>query len=419
MLTLTAIADLLFDSFEAHRILVIAPLRVARDTWPDELHKWEHLSDLRLSVAVGTETERKAALQAKADIYIINRENVGWLIEDSGIPFDFDTLVVDELSSFKNHQTKRFRSLMKVRPKVVRIIGLTGTPSSNGLMDLWAEYRLLDMGQRLGRFIGQYRSTYFTPDKRNGQVIFSYKPLPFAEKEIYAKIADITISMKSTDHLIMPDLVTAEYPVKLSDKERERYDELRQDLVLKLAGGDVTAANAAALSGKLCQMANGAVYGDDGTVHYIHDRKLDALEDLIEAANGKPVLVAYWFKHDLERISARLKDRHISFTKLDTSDSIASWNEGKWPVALIHPASAGHGLNLQSGGSTIIWFGMTWSLELYQQANARLWRQGQKAETVVLHHIIAKDTIDERVMKALSAKDKTQTALIDAVKANL
>ncbi len=419
MLTLTAIADLLFDSFEAHRILVIAPLRVARDTWPDELHKWEHLSDLRLSVAVGTETERKAALQAKADIYIINRENVQWFIEDSGIPFDFDTLVVDELSSFKNHQTKRFRSLMKVRPKVVRIIGLTGTPSSNGLMDLWAEYRLLDMGQRLGRFIGQYRSTYFTPDKRNGQVIFSYKPLPFAEKEIYAKIADITISMKSTDHLIMPDLVTAQYPIKLSDKERERYDELRQDLVLKLAGGDVTAANAAALSGKLCQMANGAVYGDDGTVHYIHDRKLDALEDLIEAANGKPVLVAYWFKHDLERISARLKDRHISFTKLDTSDSIASWNEGKWPVALIHPASAGHGLNLQSGGSTIIWFGLTWSLELYQQANARLWRQGQKAETVVLHHIIAKDTIDERVMKALSAKDRTQTALIDAVKANL
>ena len=419
MLTLTAIADLLFDSFEAHRILVIAPLRVARDTWPDELHKWEHLSDLRLSVAVGTETERKAALQAKADIYVINRENVVWLIEDSGIPFDFDTLVVDELSSFKNHQTKRFRSLMKVRPKVVRIIGLTGTPSSNGLMDLWAEYRLLDMGQRLGRFIGQYRSTYFTPDKRNGQVIFSYKPLPFAEKEIYAKIADITISMKSTDHLIMPELVTAQYPIKLSDKERERYDELRQDLVLKLAGGDVTAANAAALSGKLCQMANGAVYGDDGAVHYIHDRKLDALEDLIEAANGKPVLVAYWFKHDLERISARLKDRHISFTKLDTSDSIASWNEGKWPVALIHPASAGHGLNLQSGGSTIIWFGLTWSLELYQQANARLWRQGQKAETVVLHHIIAKDTIDERVMKALSAKDKTQTALIDAVKANL
>ena len=419
VITLTAINDLLFDSFEVHKILCIAPLRVARDTWPEELGKWEHLSDLRFSVAVGTEMERKEALRAKSDIYIINRENVQWLIEDSGIPFDFDTLVVDELSSFKNHQTKRFRSLMKVRPKVKRIIGLTGTPSSNGLMDLWAEYRLLDMGQRLGRFIGQYRTAYFTPDKRNGQVIFSYKPLPFAEKEIYAKIADITISMKSTDHLTMPELVTAEYPVRLSDKERERYDELRQDLVLKLAGGDVTASNAAALSGKLCQMANGAVYGDDGAVHHIHDRKLDALEDLIEAANGKPVLVAYWFKHDLERISARLKNRHIPFTKLDTSCSVASWNEGAWPVALIHPASAGHGLNLQSGGSTIIWFGLTWSLELYQQTNARLWRQGQNADTVVLHHIVTKGTIDERVMKALRDKNKTQAALIDAVKANL
>lgn len=411
--------DLLFDSFEAHRVLAIAPLRVAKNTWPDELGKWEHLSHLRFSVAVGTEAERKAALWAKADIYIINRENVQWLIEDSDIPFDFDTVVIDELSSFKNHQTKRFRSLMKVRPKIKRIIGLTGTPSSNGLMDLWAEYRLLDMGQRLGRFIGQYRAAYFTPDKRNGQVIFSYKPLPFAEKEIYDKITDITISMKSPDHLTMPELVTAEYPVKLSDKERERYDELRQDLVLKLAGGEITAANAAALSGKLCQMANGAVYGDDGAVHHIHDRKLDALEDLIEAANGKPVLVEYWFKHDLERISARLTERHIPFSKLDTSESIDRWNNGELPVALIHPASAGHGLNLQTGGRTIIWFGLTWSLELYQQTNARLWRQGQTAETVVHHHIIAKGTIDERIMKALSEKDRTQTALIEAVKANL
>lgn len=419
MITLTAINDLLFDSFEVHKVLCIAPFRVARDTWPEELGKWEHLSDLQFAVAVGTETERKAALRAKADIYIINRENVQWLIEDSGIPFDFDTLVVDELSSFKNHQTKRFRSLMKVRPKVKRIIGLTGTPSSNGLMDLWAEYRLLDMGQRLGRFIGQYRTAYFMPDKRNGQVIFSYKPLPFAEKEIYAKIADITISMKSIDHLTMPELVTVEYPVKLSDKERERYDELRQDLVLKLAGGDVTAANAAALSGKLCQMANGAVYGDDGAVHHIHDRKLDALEDLIEAANGKPVLVAYWFKHDFERIKERLQKLHLPFSQLDSSESITRWNNGELPVALIHPASAGHGLNLQTGGNMIIWFGLTWSLELYQQTNARLWRQGQTAETVVLHHIIAKSTIDERVIKALSDKDKTQTALIEAVKANL
>lgn len=418
-ITLTALSDLLFDSFEAHKVLVIAPLRVARDTWPDELDKWEHLSDLQFSVVVGTEAERKTALWAKADIYIINRENVQWLIEESGISFEFDTLVVDELSSFKNHQTKRFRSLMKVRPKVKRIIGLTGTPSSNGLMDLWAEYRLLDMGQRLGRFIGQYRTEYFVPDKRNGQVIFSYKPLPFAEKEIYRKIADITISMKSTDHLTMPELVIAEYPVRMSEDERERYDEMKRDLVLQLTDGDVTAANAAALSNKLCQMANGAIYGDDGSVHHIHDRKLDALEDLIEAANGKSVLVAYWFKHDLERIATRLKYLHIPFSKMDTSESIARWNSGELPVALIHPASAGHGLNLQTGGSTIIWFGLTWSLELYQQTNARLWRQGQTAETVVLHHIIAKDTIDERVMEALIDKDKTQTALIEAVKANL
>jgi SNF2 family DNA or RNA helicase len=418
-ITLTALADLLFDSFEAHRILVIAPLRVARNTWPEELRKWGHLSDLRFSVAVGTEPERKAALMRKADIYIINRENVQWLIEESGMHFDFDTVVVDELSSFKSHQSKRFRALMKVRSKVKRIVGLTGTPSSNGLMDLWAEFRLLDMGKRLGRFIGQYHTDYFTPDKRNGQVIFSYKPLPDAERRIYAKISDITISMKSTDHLKMPELVSAEHAVWMSRDERERYDEMRRDLVLQLADGEVTAANAAALSNKLCQMANGAVYGDDGEIHRIHDRKLDALEDLIEAANGKPVLVAYWFKHDLERISTRLTKCRIPFSKLDSSDSIAKWNKGKLPVALIHPASAGHGLNLQAGGNTIIWFGLTWSLELYQQTGARLWRQGQAAETVVIHHITVKDTIDERILKALSEKDKTQTALIDAVKANL
>ena len=419
VISLTALNNLLFDSFETHRILVIAPLRVARYIWPAEADKWDHLQSLICSVAVGTEAQRKAALRAKADIYIINRENVGWLIEDSGVPFNYDTVVIDELSSFKNHQSKRFRALMKVRPKVKRIIGLTGTPSSNGLMDLWAEYRLLDMGQRLGRFIGQYRTEYFTPDKRNGQVIFSYKPLPDAEKQIYDKIAGITISMKSTDHLQMPELVTAEYPVTLSGKERERYDDLKQDLVLKLAGGDVTAANAAALSGKLCQMANGAVYDDDGIIHHIHNRKLDALEDIIEAANGKPVLVAYWFKHDLARITERLNKLCVPFSKLDSSESIKRWNDGELPLALIHPASAGHGLNLQAGGSCIVWFGLTWSLELYQQTNARLWRQGQRAETVVVQHITVKDTIDERILKVLSKKDNTQSALIEAVKADL
>ena len=418
-ITLTAINDLLFDSFEVHRVLVIAPLRVARDTWAAEIEKWEHLHSLIYSVAVGTEAERKAALRKQADVYFINRENVQWLAEESGFSFDFDMVVIDELSSFKNHQTKRFRSLMKLRPRVRRIVGLTGTPSSNGLMDLWAEFRLLDMGERLGRFIGQYRSDYFIPDKRNGQVVFSYKPLPGAEKAIYSRISDITISMKSTDHLKMPELVSGEYTVTLSDNERERYDELKRDLVLQLPDGDITAANAASLSNKLSQMANGAIYSNTGEIIPIHDRKLDALEDLIEAANGKPLLVAYWFKHDYERIAARLRRLHIPFSKLDTADSIRRWNSGELQVAVIHPASAGHGLNLQRGGSTLVWFGLTWSLELYQQTNARLWRQGQTADTVVIQHIVTKGTIDSRILKALSAKDSTQSALIDAVKANL
>jgi SNF2 family DNA or RNA helicase len=418
-ITLTALNNLLFDSFEAHRILVIAPLRVARDTWLSEADKWDHLQNLICSVAVGTEAERRAALMKPADIYIINRENVRWLIEDSKLPFNYDTVVVDELSSFKNYQAKRFRALMKVRPKVKRIIGLTGTPSSNGLMDLWAEFRLLDMGARLGRFISHYRLEYFQPDKRNGQVIFTYKPLPGAEQRIYNKIADITISMRSTDLLKMPELVSSEYTVRLSDEERKRYDGLKQDLVLQLQDSEITAANAAALTGKLCQMANGAIYTDDGGTVNLHDRKLDALEDIIEAAGGKPLLVAYWFKHDLVRITERLNKLHVPFSKLDSSESIKRWNDGELPVALIHPASAGHGLNLQNGGSCIVWFGLTWSLELYQQTNARLWRQGQSAETVVVQHIVTKGTIDERILKVLSKKDSTQAALIDAVKADL
>ena len=342
-----------------------------------------------------------------------------WLVEDSGIPFDFDMVVIDELSSFKNHQTKRFSALMKVRPKVKRIVGLTGTPSSNGLMDLWAEFRLLDMGERLGRFIGQYRTSYFRPDKQNGQVVFSYKPLPGAEKQIYSRISDITISMKSTDHLKMPELISAKYKAELSEKEREKYEKLKSELVLNLDDGEVTAANAASLSNKLCQMANGAIYDDEGEVIRIHDQKLDALEDIIEAANGRPVLVAYWFRHDLERITERLHRLKIPCSRLDTDGSIRKWNAGEIPVALIHPASAGHGLNLQDGGNMLVWFGLTWSLELYQQTVARLWRQGQKSETVVVQHIITKGTIDERIMKALSEKDTTQAALIDAVKADL
>lgn len=418
-IALTAIADLLFDSFEVHKVLVIAPLRVARETWTAEADKWDHLQTLICSVAVGSEAERKAALMRKADIYIINRENVQWLIEDSGIPFDYDMVVIDELSSFKNHNTKRFRSLLKVRPRVNRIVGLTGTPASNGLMDLWAEFRILDMGKRLGRFITKYRTDYFQPDKRNGQIVYSYKPLPYAEDAIYRQISDITISMKAADHLKMPELIGSECAVQLSDDEKQKYTDLKQELVLSLGDAEITAANAASLSGKLSQMANGAIYDDNGEVIQIHDRKLDALEDIIEAANGKPILVAYWFKHDLTRISERLKKLHIPFSRLDDSDSIRRWNNGEIPVTLIHPASAGHGLNLQSGGSTLVWFGLTWSLELYQQTIARLWRQGQTSKTVVVQHIVTKGTIDERVMKALSQKEHTQTALIDAVKADL
>lgn len=417
--TLTAINELLFDRFEIRRVLVIAPLRVARDTWSAEIEKWEHLKHLKYSVAVGTSAERRQALNAKTDICILNRENISWLVEESGIPFDFDMLVIDELSGFKNHQTKRFKALMKIRPKVKRIVGLTGTPSSNGLMDLWAEFRLLDMGQRLGRFIGQYRTAYFQPDKRNGMVVYSYKPLPQAEKQIYDKISDITISMKAIDYLQMPELLLTEVPVRLSKQERERYQQLKQELVLDLPDGEITAANAASLSNKLSQLANGAIYDDTGVVLPIHDRKLGALEDLIEAANGKPVLVAYWFKHDLERIQERLRKLHTASTVMDKPESIQRWNAGEISVGLIHPASAGHGLNLQAGGSHLIWFGLTWSLELYQQTNARLWRQGQQSETVVIQHLITKGTIDERILKALTRKEQTQTALMQAVKAEI
>lgn len=413
-ITLTAINDLLFDSFEIHKVLVVAPLRVARDTWSAEIEKWEHLKNLQYSVVVGPAQERLKALCTPADIYIINRENIQWLVEESGLTFDFDMAVIDELSSFKNHQSKRFKAFMKVRPKLKRIVGLTGTPASNGLMDLFAEFKLLDMGERLGRLIGQYRNAYFQPDKRNGMVVYSYKPLPDAEQRIYDKISDITISMKATDHLKMPELISAEYMVQLSENEKEKYDRLKKDLIFSTEDNEVTAANAASLSNKLSQMANGAVYSDDGETVHIHDRKLDALEDIIESMNGRPLLVAYWFKHDLERIKKRFEIREIK-----SSEDISDWNSGKIPVALIHPASAGHGLNLQSGGSTLVWFGLTWSLELYQQTNARLWRQGQTADTVVIQHIIAKSTIDEQIMKALKTKDTTQAALITAVKAEV
>lgn len=419
IITLTAINDLLFDSFDVNKVLIIAPLRVAKTTWKDEKEKWQHLKLLKYSIVVGTELERISALKTKADIYIINRENVQWLVEESGCDFKFDMIVVDELSSFKNGKSKRFQSLMKVRPLAKRIVGLTGTPASNGLMDLWSEYKLLDYGKRLGRFITHYRNNYFVPDRRNGTIIYSYKPLPFAEETIYDKISDITISMTSTDYLQMPDLIKNEVKVEMSDDEKSVYDELKNDLVLSIDDEDISASSAGVLSNKLSQMANGAIYTEDHMAIKIPDRKLDALEDLIEQSYGKPVLVAYWFKHDLERISKRLKELGISFEEIKTELAIKKWNEGNVQVGLIHPASAGHGLNLQSGGSTLIWFGLTWSLELYDQTNARLYRQGQKSSTVVIEHIITKGTIDEEILKALERKDCVQSALINAVKVSL
>ncbi len=412
IITLTAINNLMFDMFQVKKVLIIAPLRVARDTWPAEIEKWKHLKHLRYSVAIGTSDERKTALNTDADIYIINRENVDWLV--SNTKFDYDMVVIDELSSFKNHQTKRFKALMRVRPKVKRIVGLTGTPASNGLMDLFAEFKLLDMGQRLGRFITQYRNAYFQPDKQNGYIVYSYKPLPDAEEKIYDRISDITVSMKAVDHLQMPELISTEYVVTMSDEEKEKYIEMKRELVLQLPDGEITAANAASLNNKLCQMSNGAIYDDSGEIIPIHNRKLDALEDIIESANGKPVLVAYWFKHDAERIKARFQVREIKISK-----DITDWNAGKIPVAIIHPASAGHGLNLQQGGNHLVWLGLTWSLELYQQTNGRLFRQGQKSSTVVIQHIVTKGTVDERILKALETKDKTQSALMNAVKAEL
>lgn len=412
IITLTALWQLALDSFDVSRILVIAPKRVAADTWPKELTKWEHLKGLDASLVMGTQAERETALQQQTFLYIINRENVSWLVENHR--WDFDMVVIDELSSFKSNQAQRFKAMKKVRPLISRIVGLTGTPAPNSLLDLWPQMYLMDMGQRLGRFIGGFRERFFTPDKRSREIIYSYKPREGAEEAIYDLISDICISMKAVDYLDMPELIMNRVEVSMDRRERKIYEDFQRDMVVRLQGEELDAVNAAVLSGKLLQMANGAVYGENRKVLRIHDRKLDALEDLVEAANGKPLLVAYWYEHDLQRIKTRFKNARC----IDTSKDIDDWNAGKIPLALIHPASAGHGLNLQDGGCTIVWFGLTWSLELYQQLNARLWRQGQK-HTVVIHHIVTKDTHDEDVLRALENKDTRQSALIEAVRARI
>ncbi|HEL2651147.1 TPA: DEAD/DEAH box helicase [Streptococcus suis] len=410
VITLTALWDLILDSFEVRRVLIIAPLRVAEHTWQEELKKWEHLSGLTLSVVVGSDKERRAALRKPAFLYTLNRENVVWLIDNK--LFDFDMVIIDELSSFKSYQSKRFKALRRVQASTKRMVGLTGTPGN--LMDLFSEIGILDGGKRLGRFITGFRDQYFLPDKRNGQVVFSYKPKEGAEDAIYDRISDMTISMKALDYLQMPERIDHEVMVDMSSKEKALYQTFKQELVVSLKDQVIDAINSASLSNKLLQLANGSVYGEEGAVLPFHDKKLDVLEEMVEAMQGKPLLVAYWFKHDLKRLKERFKEART----IASSQAITDWNQGKISIGLIHPASSGHGLNLQAGGSTICWFGLTWSLELYQQLNARLWRQGQ-TETVVIHHLITKGTIDEEVMKRLKTKTVTQDHIIEAVRVSL
>lgn len=418
--TLSAVNELMFDRFEVAKVLVIAPLRVANTVWSDEIEQWAELRHLRYSKIVGTPKQRKVALQKDADIYIVNRENLPWLVEQCSPYFKWDMVVIDELSSFKSWQSKRFKAFMAMRPYMKRIVGLTGTPSSNGLMDLFAEFKVIDGGERLGRFIGEFRSRYFEEGRRNGNIVYEYIPMDYAECQIQDKISDITISMKALDYLDMPELISTKKLVRMSEKEKEKYSQFKKEYVLsELDGLEVTAANAASLTNKLVQLSNGAVYSDDHKVVPLHEQKLDALEDILESANGEPVLVAYWFKHDLARIMGRLEKLKVKSRVLKTEEDIREWNKGNVSVGLLHPAGAGHGLNLQKGGHHLVWFGLTWSLELYQQTNARLWRQGQESETVVIQHIVTEGTIDEEILKALGNKDAQQERLIAAVKAQV
>lgn len=419
VISLTAIDDLMFDYFMIIKVLIICPLRVC-NVWKEEAENWEHLKYLKVKVCTGTEKQRLQAFQEDADIYVLNRENLEWLVDKSGIKLDFSMIILDEISSFKNHKAKRSRAFLKMRPYADRIVGLTGTPTSNGLMDLFSMYRCLDMGKRLGRFITAYRTNYFLPDKYNGNIVYSYKPREGAEEQIYDRISDITVSMKACDYLQMPELIEVNYPVTMDEKESKLYEQFRKDLVLSLAGNDITAANAAVLSGKLMQMASGCIYDDEGSAKVIHDKKLQALEDITESMCGKQFLVVYWFRFDVERIEEMFDRLSITHARINSDDNIRKWNEGgHFQVGLLNPAQAGHGVNLQKGSNTMIWYTTPHSLELVQQTNCRIFRQGQKAGTVVIQHIVTTGTIDEDILKSLSRKETTQAALIDAVKANL
>ena len=409
VITLTAIKELIED-FAVWKVLVIAPKRVAEDTWSREHEKWDHLSELRISKVLGSPAQRMKALKTDADVYVIGRDNVKWLVELFGKSWPFDMVVIDELSSFKNPSAQRFRALKKVMPLSDRVVGLTGTPSPNGLMDLWAEIYLLDRGERLGRTISEYREMYFRAGARNGYIVYRWEPYSYSQKEIERKISDICMSMSAEDYLELPERIDNEIRIRLSDKEQKLYDQMESDQLLRIEDEAVVALNAAAVMNKLLQMSNGCVYADGGDVVRIHERKLEALEEIIDTT-GEPVLVFYSFKHDLEAIRKRIPEAG----ELKSSEDIARWNRGETRVLLCHPASVGYGLNLQDGGHVIVWYGLTWSLELYQQANARLFRQGQQ-KAVIIHHLITDGTVDEQVMKALKAKDTSQSALLEALK---
>lgn len=412
--TLTAISELMYDYYEVHKVLVIAPLRVAQTTWSDEVREWRHLNYLRVSIICGDLNRRLKALHEPADIYTINRENVMWLTELLKRKWDFDMVVIDESSSFKNHRSQRFRALRRVRPFISRIVELTGTPAPNGLIDLWSQIYLLDGGQRLGRNITEYRLRYFRPGRTDGHIVYNYTPQEGAEQKIYDKISDICVSLKAEDYLTLPDIIYNNVPVILPDATMKQYIHFEKELILDLADSVITAGSAAVLSGKLLQFAAGAIYDENKESVWIHDCKLDALEDIAEDNSGKNIMVMYWYQHDAVRLMQRFKEARL----LRSVQDIRDWNDGKIPMALVHPASAGHGLNLQHGGSIIVWFSITWNLELYQQANKRLHRPGQK-NAVVIHHLIARGTEDERVMAALSNKANGQEAMLAAVKARI
>ena len=416
--TLTAIKELM-DACIITNALVIAPKKVTQVTWTGEIKNWSHLQDLTISVIDGDVKHRRAAMAKKADIYAVSRDNIVWLVtEYGGIKLPFDMVVIDELSSFKNHASKRFRAMKRVRKFIPRVVGLTGTPSPNGLIDLFAQMYLIDEGERLGKTITGYRDRFFRPDKRNGDIVYTYalkQPADETEKQISDLISDIAISMTAEDYLKMPDKIMLFDTVELPNKVYDNYLDFEREQVLELISSDemITAASAAALSNKLQQYANGAIYDADRNVKHIHDEKLEKLQEIVEAANGAPVLVAYSFVHDLDRIMNALKE--YKPVKLEKPEHIAQWNDGKIQVLVTHPASAGHGLNLQKGGNILVWFGNTWSLELYMQFNARLYRQGQ-TKPVYIHHIVSKGTVDEKIIKALSGKKETQDGLMQSIK---